>query len=66
MRRSSVVYEEAYASDWNADLQPTKIVEYREKERPVSAEKSNLYNITQSIAEAFGVFCRYEYMHNAN
>ncbi len=65
-RQSNVIYEEAYASEWNADLQPTKIVEYREKERPVEAEKSNLYNLTQNIAEAFGVFCKYEYLHNQN
>jgi len=34
----------------------------REKARvSVDIKESNIYNITQTLAETFGVFCRYEY-----
>jgi len=36
----------------------------REKQRPVEISESNLYNVTQAIAEQFGVYCRYEYAHD--
>ena len=29
-------------------------------------EESNIYNLTQAIAERFGVYCRYEYTHDEN
>ena len=38
----------------------------REKSRPVDLDESNIYNITQKLAEIFGVFCRYEYGHDQN
>ena len=65
-RDTNKIYEEPYASNWNDQLQPTAIQEFREKERPISAENSNVYNITQTIAETFGVYCRYEYGHDEN
>ena len=67
LRDSSKVYEETYPKSWNTEtLTPTEFEHYREKHRPVFAENSNIYNITQSIAEAFEIFCRYEYGHDEN
>lgn len=37
-----------------------------EKCRLLDIEESNVYNITQTIAELFGVFCRYEYSYDGN
>ena len=37
-----------------------------EKCRLLDIEESNVYNITQTIAELFGVFCRYEYSYDEN
>lgn len=67
-RLSTKVYEESYATSWDADLKPQRssIQAAREKNRPISVSQSNVYNITQSIAEAFNVYCRYEYGHDAN
>lgn len=67
---SNKVYENEYVSSWklntNNILVPKNVVRAREKERPVEISDSNIYNITQKIAEAFGVFCRYEYGHDDN
>ena len=67
---SNKVYENEYVSSWelntNNILIPKNVVRAREKERPVEISDSNIYNITQKIAEAFGVFCRYEYGHDDN
>jgi hypothetical protein len=62
---SDVIYEEAVITDWHDD----KTIDYmgcREKLRLVDLKESNLYNITQDLAEAFGVFCRYEYTYDDN
>ena len=61
-RSSSKVYEEEYVTSWNdATLKPATHSEVKEKERPVDVRESNIYNITQAIAEAFKIYCRYEY-----
>ena len=66
-RSSKKLYEENYVTAWNNNLQPEATSgPYVEKARMVSAERSNLYNITQTIAETFGIFCRYEYGHDEN
>ena len=68
-RDSSIVYEEAYTSSWqlnNGQLIPSGTISYKEKERLVDLEESNIYNITQELAETFGVFCRYEYVYDEN
>ena len=79
-RSNDTVYEENYISSWaleqrtndrgdpidEYDIFPAKESFASEKARSVEIEKSNLYNITQTIAEKFGVFCRYEYLHDAN
>lgn len=64
IRDEEVIYEDAYVADWtvsNGTLTPLKVSSFEEKARYVNCSNSNKYNITQSIAEAFGVFCSYEY-----
>lgn len=66
-RSSAKVYEEPYPTAWNTTtLIPTDYKEYQEKARAVNADKSNLYNLTQTIAEAFQVHCRYKYTYDEN
>ena len=60
------IYEEEYTTDWDNDLTPIKTQPYREKARAIDVKESNLYNITQTIAETFGVYCRYEYGYDDN
>ena len=60
------VYENEYVSSWDDNLIPTKVESAREKERSVSAENSNIYNITQTIAETFEIYCKYEYRYDEN
>lgn len=69
LRRCDKIYEDAYTSSWkesNGILTPTGVVDKKEKERLIEVEESNIYNITQTIAETFGVFCEYYYEHDAN
>lgn len=68
-RDSSKVYEDEYVSSWeitDMKIMPRAIRTYDEKERPIDVSESNIYNITQTIAEQFHVFCRYEYDHDDN
>ena len=69
-RDSGKVYEESYVTNWvigsEGELVPESTEHYREKERTVEANESNIYNITQNIAETFGIFCKYVYMHDNN
>jgi len=65
-RDPSKLYEEAYTTSWNNNLTPNEMEKRREKARAIEAEHSNLYNITQTIAEKFGIFCRYEYLYDDN
>lgn len=70
-RASNKIYEDSYVSSWalkNEDnpelettLEPAGFEEGLEKARPVECVNSNKYNITQTLAETFGVFCVYEY-----
>lgn len=62
----ALVYEDPYASNWDDNLRPTNVITLQEKARIIEVENSNLYNITQQIAETFGIFCRYEYIHDDN
>ena len=69
LRDPNKVYEQEYVSSWetiNKVLKPHGIEPAKEKWRPVEISESNIYNITQKIAEAFGVFCRYQYGYDAN
>jgi len=70
-RNKHKMYEEPYEAGWSYDENTGKvishtIVETREKERTIEVKESNIYNITQTIAETFGVFCRYKYYHDNN
>ena len=68
-RQTDKIYEDEYVSSWQVEdgkLSPRAIEVYKEKWRPVEVKESNLYNVTQTIAEEFGVFCRYEYEHDEN
>lgn len=64
---STQIYEEGYPSDWddNGDT-PTAHEATKEMARLVDLKESNIYNITQDLAEKFQVFCRYEYIYNNN
>jgi hypothetical protein len=68
-KESDKIYEDEYVASWeesDGKLIPSKTEASREKERPVEISESNVYNITQKIAESFGVFCRYEYGYDSN
>ena len=69
-RDTGKVYEEDFVDSWdlkNSMFIPAHITHAREKARvSIDLKDSNIYNITQSLAESFGVFCRYEYEHNNN
>ena len=70
-RDPHTLYEDEYVSSWVLDdntmtMKPKSVQETREKCRIIEVSESNIYNITQTIAEQFGVFCRYEYIHDAN
>ena len=64
-RAADKMYEDVHVSSWNLsadnELEPGAISELEEKSRIIDASESNRYNITQTIAETFGVFCIYEY-----
>ena len=70
LRDPHKVYEEEYVSAWNTTDDfltfPQEIEGFREKWRPINVSESNLYNITQTIAETFGIFCKYKYEYDAN
>lgn len=68
-RESNKIYEDEYVASWelsNNQLVPSRVETAREKYHSVEISESNVYNITQKIAESFGVFCRYEYGYDAN
>ena len=74
LRRTDKVYEEEYISSWqlldkddkNSVLVPAKLESFKEKLRLVDLEKSNIYNLTQDLAKAFGIFCKYKYEYDEN
>ena len=70
-RLNTKVYDDAYVSSWAIDENsnefiPVEIMPCREKARAIDCVNSNKYNITQSLAEAFEIFCRYEYTCSEN
>ena len=67
---SDKIYDEEHAT-WaydNTNDQPyiVSVQAPQEKSRLIDISESNIYNITQQLAEVFGVFCRYEYEHDQN
>ena len=66
LRAANKMYEDIHTTSWKLSQDKTALVsddisELQEKARLVDCAESNRYNITQDIAEAFGVFCVYEY-----
>ena len=71
LRRRDRMYEEGYVVSWEYDamtnsLIPIELENFQEKARTPEIEKSNRYNITQTLAELFGVFCKYKYYYDEN
>ena len=69
LRRYDTVYEDEYVASWvnNGDiLSPTEVVTFKEKARLVDLVEGNIYNYSQSLAETFGVYCRYKYYYDDN
>lgn len=65
-RAANKMYEDIHTTSWKLTQDKTTLVsdgisELQEKARLVDCAESNRYNITQDIAEIFGVFCVYEY-----
>lgn len=70
-RLPNKIYEDSYVTSWalkNEDspnvettLEPESFEVGQEKSRIIECVNSNKYNITQTLAETFGVFCVYEY-----
>ena len=69
-RDTTKIYEDDYISSWTvkeesentaAALVPAEKTIGKEKGRYIDCSNSNKYNITQTLAETFGVFCVYEY-----
>lgn len=70
-RESTKIYEDSYVSSWGVSEDSTQLVPEgftigQEKAAIIDCINSNKYNITQAIAEAFNVFCQYEYKCAAN
>ena len=70
-RESNKLYEDDFVDSWkndeNGNLIPAHVTAAREKARVgIEVSESNIYNITQTLAETFGVFCKYIYEHDAN
>lgn len=68
-RSTSIIYEEEYPASWNSNgttLTVVRTEKCKEKERLVELEESNIYNLTQNLAEVFEVFCKYKYLHDDN
>lgn len=68
-RDTEKVYEEEYTTSWAESgnkLIANGTEPYKEKTREIDAKESNIFNLTQTIAEKFGIFVRYEYLYDSN
>jgi len=69
-RESEKVYEDAYVSDWDINdddiLTPGEIIYETEKLRLIEGKDSNRFNLLQTIAETFGVYCKFQYEYDEN
>jgi len=72
LRDKQKIYREPYVSSWNVNsnkLVPATIVNDLadlEKKAILNEANSNRYNLLQSIAEAFQVFCKFVYGYDDN
>ena len=69
-RETNKMYDDIQVTKWDVvegKLVPMETSALQEKAGYVNSDRgSNKYNITQTIAETFGVFCVYEYKCTAN
>ena len=71
LKRRDVIYEDPYVTSWKLSddeksLLPTSLKEATEKFRMVEGKESNRYNLSQTIAEIFQVYCKYKYYYDDN
>ena len=73
VRQSDKIYREPYISSWELNSNDELIaasnvtdISKLEKLAYVEAKESNRYNLLQSIAEAFQVFCKFKYLYDDN
>ena len=71
LKRRDVIYEDPYVTSWRISedeksLLPTSLKEATEKFRMVEGKESNRYNLSQTIAEIFQVYCKYKYYYDDN
>ena len=67
--RKDTIYEDSYPVSWkeeNNNLVPDTVVEKEEKKRTPEGKESNRYNLLQTIAETFQVFCKFIYTYDDN
>lgn len=63
------IFEDQYAVSWHTEgdqLIADEVAPVKEKMRVMNESQSNIYNLTQKLAETFGVFCEYIYGHDEN
>lgn len=70
-RLPTKIYEDSYVSSWGLSQDKTELIPEgfeigKERAAIINCSNSNKYNITQSIAEAYNVFCSYEYKTSTN
>lgn len=68
-RDNDKIYDEQFVTAWTTELLPKdsdSVCAYKEKTRIMDEKESNIYNLTQKLAETFEVFCRYEYEYDDN
>ena len=69
-RETNKMYDDIQVDKWevtDGKLIPAGTSKLQEKARYINSDKgSNKYNITQTIAETFGIFCVYEYKCETN
>ena len=69
LKRHDVIYEDTYVASWslvNDTLIPARVVSFSEKLKTISSQKSNRYNLIQTIAEIFGVYTKFKYYYDDN
>ena len=69
LRRYDTVYEDEYVASWvekDSSLIPNEFISHKEKTRLVELKDGNIYNYSQTLAETFGVYCKYKYVYDDN
>ena len=72
LRRKDTIYKDPYVSSWNINngniVAETVVddISQLEKLKTVEGKESNRYNLLQTIAETFQVFCKFKYEYDDN